>query len=263
MRFQLFINKLTPLFHTLVCAALCFFASACGNVNPQTTTNYVLPLADRPEQLLQRKAYTVSYNSDTRQPNWVAWSLTAEHCDGTVKRPQNAWHDDKDVPEPRAYFYDYKKISIRGIRYDHGHLCPAGDNKWDSEAMYESFLMTNCSPQSHSLNSGVWNQIEQSCRQWAKKYGEIIIVCGPIFYDQEHDTIGDHRIPVPEAFFKVVVCLNTLHPKGIAFICSNIDSQQDHCTITEVEQITGLFFFPDLDSRITEAVKNNRDIGQW
>ena len=29
-------------------------------------------------QLLVRKAYTASYNKETRCPNWVAWELTAE-----------------------------------------------------------------------------------------------------------------------------------------------------------------------------------------
>ena len=29
-----------------------------------------------PEQVLQRTGYTVSYNKDTKIPNWVAWHLT-------------------------------------------------------------------------------------------------------------------------------------------------------------------------------------------
>ena len=36
-------------------------------------------------------------------------------------------------------------------------MCPAGDNKWDAEAMYETFLYTNICPQDHQCplkNSG-------------------------------------------------------------------------------------------------------------
>ena len=31
------------------------------------------------ETIKHRLAYTLSYNHDTRQPNWVAWALTGEH----------------------------------------------------------------------------------------------------------------------------------------------------------------------------------------
>ena len=33
-------------------------------------------LTDRPELILVRKGYTVSYNKKTKLPNWVAWKLT-------------------------------------------------------------------------------------------------------------------------------------------------------------------------------------------
>lgn len=121
------------------------------------------PLKDTPEQILVRKGYVVSYNNETRLPNWVAWRLTAEHADGPAKRPNNAWHEDTDVPLRRATSSDYK-----GSGWTRGHMCPAGDNKWDGEAMYESFLYTNCCPQNGNLNNGTWNQIELACRRWAK-----------------------------------------------------------------------------------------------
>ena len=67
-----------------------------------------LPLEGVPEQILHRKGYVASYNKDNRIPNWVAWKLTAEHVGGKVKRPGNAWHEDDDVPLPRATGHDYK-----------------------------------------------------------------------------------------------------------------------------------------------------------
>lgn len=258
------------LFTFLILVLLAGLTTSCRQANSQTAViksiedsrqwvndiDLPLPLTDRAEQILNRKAYIASYNKDTRQPNWVAWRLTADHTDGNVARPMTAWHDDKDVPQPRAYYQDY-----RGTCWDRGHMCPAGDNKWDSVAMYESFLMTNACPQSKAMNSGVWNQIEMDCRQWARKYGEVVIVCGPLFLNQEHDTIGQHRIPVPEAFFKVVVDLNPDHPKGIGYICRNNDGKQKRDTYTntiaEVERVTGITFFPNLPESIRETVKEN------
>ena len=116
------------------------------------------------EQILYRTGYTTSYNKDTRLPNWVAWCLTAEHTAGKYKRPGKAFHEDEDVPKPRAVDWDYYNSG-----YDRGHMCPAADNKWSADAMYESFLFTNMCPQNHILNVGDWNEMENQCRRWARE----------------------------------------------------------------------------------------------
>ena len=220
-----------------------------------------LPLKNRSEQILYRKAYTVSYNKDYKIPNWVAWHLTADHASGSVNRPGNAWHEDTQVPEPRAIPSDYK-----GSRWTRGHMCPAGDNKWDADAMYESFLFTNCCPQDANLNSGDWNQIEMACRRWAQQFGDIYIVCGPILFRQEHETIGSNKVVVPEAFFKVVLCLGD-HPKGIGFIRRNTDSSRRNDlyvnSIKEVERITGMTFFPTLPKNVAESLKSKANLRDW
>ena len=219
------------------------------------------PLQNVSEQIIYRKGYVVSYNKDTKNPNWVAWHLTSQHTSGSHKRSGNAFHEDDEVPLPRANNDDYK-----GSGWSRGHMCPAGDNKWDSDAMYESFLFTNVCPQNSNLNSGVWNQIEMSCRKWAKKYGDVYIVCGPIFFNQEHETIGQSHIVVPEAFFKVVLCL-TGEPKGIGFICRNSDGNRKKDmyvnSINQVERVTKMKFFPNLDNAIAEKVKNQSDLSDW
>ena len=213
-------------------------------------------------QILHRKGYVVSYNKDYLIPNWVAWHLTEEHLYGDTKRSSNAWHEDTDVPTPRATSKDYK-----GSGWTRGHMCPAGDNKWDGEAMYETFMFTNCCPQDGKLNSGTWNQIELACRRWAEKYGDVYIVCGPVFLNQKHKVIGENRVVVPEAFFKVVVCLKKGHEKGIGFICRNNDGNKQMDlyvnSIKQVERITGITFFPHLTQEIADKVKNDAKLNEW
>lgn len=212
------------------------------------------------EQLLYRKAYVVSYNKDTRQPNWVAWCLTRDHADGDIPRQQQ-FIEDTEVPYPRPTLEDYRRSG-----YDRGHMCPAGDNKWDKQAMYESFYLTNMCPQNPSLNSGLWNRFEQDCRSWAKQYGEIYIVCGPIFLRQTHKTIGYNHVVIPEAFFKVVLCMKG-EPKGFGIICRNTDglkkSDLYYNTIDEVERITGIDFFPSLPDDIESQVESTADESLW
>lgn len=156
-------------------------------------------LTNVPELVLRRKAYALSFNTETLLPNWVAWKLTGEEADGPWKRKSAKFHEDFDIdPKYRVYPSDYSRSG-----YDRGHMCPAGDNKWDKEAMRECFLMTNICPQLHSLNSGDWNSLEMQCRAWARQYGEIYIVCGPIFSKKSNKKIGrPRRVAVPRGIFQ-------------------------------------------------------------
>ena len=220
------------------------------------------PLKDRPEQIIKRTCYTVSYNKSTKVPNWVAWHLVKSHCYGNNQRTNLLFEEDSDVPYPRATDNDYYNS-----RYDRGHMCPAGDNKWDKEAIRETFLFTNICPQNHGLNKDSWNDLEKQCRSWAKEYGSIDIVCGPIFYGNTHDkTIGRNKVCVPDGFFKVVLCRKG-NPKAIGFIYKNRGGRQSmsDCALTvdEVEKITGIDFFPALDDGVENRIEAQARLKDW
>ena len=218
--------------------------------------------ANVPSLLLYREGYTTSYNVDTRTPNWVAWHLTANHTNGPAKRKGIIFQADEDIPAPRVDTYDYMRSG-----YDRGHMCPAGDNHWSQKAMEQSFLMTNICPQVPALNSGLWNTIEKQCRAWAQEYGDVYIVCGPIYFNQKHKTIGKNKIQVPEAFFKVVLRLKD-EPKAIGFICRNASAKGrkkiDYVnSVDEVERITGMDFFSQLPDDIEQQIEGQADIKDW
>lgn len=210
--------------------------------------------------VLRRKAYTLSYNVELKNPDWVAWYLSAAHADGEWVR-SNDYREDFDVPAPRATNDDY-----RGSTWSRGHMCPAGDNKWDSEAMSETFLLSNMCPQDRNLNSGLWNRVETDCRKWAQKYGGIYIVCGPLYYNKEHETIGDNKVVVPEAFYKVVLCMEG-RPKAIGFVVKNNagtkKKDQYVNSVDEVERITGIDFFSGVPDNIENEIEANANIGDW
>jgi endonuclease G len=145
-------------------------------------------------------------------------------------------------------------------------MCPAGDNKWDGIAMKESNLLTNICPQHASLNSGVWNKIEQDCRKWARQYGDVYIVCGPVFLNRKHETIGANKVFVPEAFFKVILRMKP-KPAAIGFIIRNNEGkkQKDQFinTVDDVERITDIDFFPALPDSIENKVEAYSNIDDW
>lgn len=214
-----------------------------------------------PEQILKRTGYVASYNKVTLLPNWVAWHLTAERTEGSAKRSGVDFAEDTEVPEPRATDWDYYNSG-----YDRGHMCPAADNKWSKKAMEESFLFTNMCPQNGNLNRGDWNEMEMACRKWAKKYGDLYIVCGPILYKGKHKTIGKNKVVVPEAFFKVVLRTGD-DPQAIGFIYKNTSGNRPKDsyvnTVDEVERITGIDFFPSLPDDVEKNVEATADIANW
>lgn len=218
------------------------------------------PISKYPEQILIRKSYILSYNRELRLPNWVAWHLTADHTDGKYKW-KNSFREDVSVPTPRATVSDYK-----GSGWSRGHMCPSGDNKWDSEANYQTFLMTNVCPQDAKLNSGLWNSIEMDCRKWAKQFGDIFIVCGPLPLKKTYETIGYNKVAVPRAFFKVVLCLRN-EPNGFGFVVKNNDGQKKndlyYNSIREVEKVTGYDFFPLLNDSLEDIVETKVDTFLW
>ena len=218
-------------------------------------------LNDRPEQILKRVAYTASYNSDLRIPNWVAWQLTGAHTEGKNKRAGVKFQEDTDVPLPRAVDFDYVRSG-----YDRGHLCPSADNRWDATAQEQSFLLTNVCPQDHNLNVGDWHELENLCRKWAKTYGSIYIVAGPVLLKGKHKTIGKNKVTVPEAFFKVVLCMEG-EPKAIGFIYRNESGNRPKSyyvnTIDDVERITGIDFFPALPDDVEKAVEATCNLEEW
>jgi endonuclease G len=221
------------------------------------------PLKDRPEQMLHRKGYTTSYNKQTKTPNWVAWHLTDAHTRGSFQRSQEIFSEDEDIVKgSRATDADYYNS-----RYDRGHMCPAGDNKWDRQAMTQSFLFTNICPQNHGLNKYEWNDLEILCREWARKYGAIDIVCGPVYSAQrEQKTIGRNKVWVPDAFFKVVLCRKGT-PKAIGFLYRNEGKKQPMAeavrSVDDIERLTKLDFFPELDDPTEDRVEAQSRLSDW
>ena len=203
--------------------------------------------------ILKRLAYTVSYNDKMKNPNWVAWELTREETKGTQER-SDKFVPDPNLPEPRAKSSDYTRTG-----YDRGHMAPAADMKWSLKAMEESFYMSNICPQHKNLNRGDWNDLEDACRAWAKKYGTVYIACGPIYDRRTPKFIGINKIAVPDRFFKVVLIYNRKDPMALGFIFPNLAHSQDldkyQVTVDDIEHITGYDFFSKLPDHVENYIE--------
>ncbi len=212
----------------------------------------------RSEKIIQHTGYTVSYNDELKLPNWVAWVLTPERFNDVVSRTDD-FLPDPEMEDP-VTTDDYKHSG-----YDRGHMCPAADNKWNEQAMKESFYMTNICPQNHNLNRGDWKELEDACREWTYQNKTLYVVCGPLLYDRKHKTIGQHKVVVPDAFYKVVLSLTP--PKAIGFIYKNTSGNKPLDayvnSVDQVERLTGIDFFPDLPDSVEQEVEAECEINDW
>lgn len=227
---------------------------------PTGDLTYVATRPDTPETMVRYKGMDISFNPRMHIPNWVSWELTADETEGAEPR-YNKFSCDENVPGcPDHYDYNYSG-------YDRGHMAPAGDMKWDQQAMRETFYMTNICPQVKSFNTGTWKRLEDKCRVWARADSAIVIVCGPVLTDSITEFIGDSRVAVPKRFFKVIAAPYAKPPRGIGFIMANGKvhggMQSAAVSIDEVERITGHDFFSSLPDDIEADIESQNDFHYW
>lgn len=213
-------------------------------------------------ELIHHKYYSLSYMEKYEQAEWVAYELTKE----SIRQPnvprEKRFQDDPSIKSGSATYYDYS-----GSGYSRGHLAPAGDMAFSYEAMEESFLMSNMSPQIALFNGGVWNELENMVRDWAFKNKKLYIVTGPIF-SENMTRIGKSKVAVPTHFYKVLLDLENPEEKAIGFILPNALSDRRlseyAVSIDEVEQRTGLNFYNYLLEEEKEAILESKfDLSLW
>lgn len=212
-------------------------------------------------QIIEHIGYIVSYNSSTKNPNWVGYELTAEETAGVVGREAD-FTCDHLVKGAQAIDYDYKNSG-----WDRGHMAPAADMKWSKQAMEESFYLTNVSPQNQKLNRGVWKKLEELTRNRAELYGSVIVISGPIFNGTGQKSIGENRVKIPDAFFKVLLTDYNEKYRAIGFICKNEAEKKRlkeyAMSIDDVEEITGLDFFTQLPDEVECKVECSFSAPFW
>ena len=219
--------------------------------------------------------YALCYRESYEQAEWSAYCLTEEELAKNANR-SNDFRPDPQISTGSASLSDYKKSG-----YDRGHLSPAADFAFDEKAMSETFYMSNMSPQAGSFNRGIWKDLEAQVRVWAKIFGRVYVVSGPILEKtaDEYKSIGENRVTVPEFYYKVILAplykdeSDRKTPEdaegavAIGFIFPNekcAGSLFDYAvSIDEVERRTQLDFFSLLDDEIENRIEQELSISEF
>lgn len=223
---------------------------------------YFLPKGQSNE-VIRHKYFALGYSEKHEVPEWVAYELTRSQLDRKRVRREDKFRPDPKVRKKSATTGDYRRSG-----YDRGHLVPAADRAFSREAMDETFYMSNITPQDRKFNGGIWRELEELTRDWARKYRKVYVVTGPVLTKRAKARIGQNDVAVPHSFYKVILDLSEPELKAIAYVIPNKKSEeplQEYATsIDEVEELTGINFFPNMmDAELEKELEASFDNRLW
>ena len=234
--------------------------------------------------LMEKPQFTICYNSETLNPNWVAWHLAASDL-GDADRA-DTFRPDTELP---AGWYAVRKNDYKFTYYgfDRGHICPSADRTANTEDNSMTFLMTNMVPQAPDNNRIVWVALEKFEREQVLAGKEAYIFAGPYgkggtgdkgYFEEIPVTLKDGRelsIIVPSHTWKIILfmpegegdferavtsgqaeilAVNVPNEKGCG---KNGSWQQYLCSVNYIEEITGYDFFELLPDDVEEEFESS------
>ncbi len=234
--------------------------------------------------LMEKPQFTICYNSDTLNPNWVAWHLAASDL-GEADRA-DTFRPDTELP---AGWYAVRKNDYKFTYYgfDRGHICPSADRTANTEDNSMTFLMTNMVPQAPDNNRIVWVALEKFEREQVLAGKEAYIFAGPYgkggtgdkgYFEEIPVSLKDGRelsIIVPSHTWKIILfmpegegdferavtsgqaeilAVNVPNEKGCG---KNGSWQQYLCSVNYIEEITGYDFFELLPDDVEEEFESS------
>ena len=208
--------------------------------------------ATTPVRVLANSGYVVGYSDILRDPLWAAyrvWDLPS------IPEPP---------PRPEKFSVDLRTVArvepstYSGSGYDRGHMAPnyAIATRFGAGGQEETFLMSNIVPQKHSMNAGLWKDLElRAATSYAARFREVWVMAGPVFGKHPQRLRGG--VAVPEACWMVMLDEHEGRVRTQAFVIpqdapANAPLARYLVSIDHIEELTGLDLFPDLPDA-TEA----------
>lgn len=232
--------------------------------------------------LMEKAQFSLSYNSETLNPVWVAWHLCAADL-GEADR-SDSFRPDAELPEG---WYAVRKNDYKFPYYgfDRGHICPSADRTATKEDNSATFLMTNMVPQSPDNNRIVWVALEKYERELVLQGNEAYIFAGPYgkggtgdkgYFEEISVTQKDGSelsITVPSHTWKIILFmpageddLNRVAAEArVIAVCvpnekgcgKNGSWEQYLCSVNYIEEITGFDFFEMLPDELEEEFESS------
>jgi len=218
-------------------------------------------------RIFRNNGFILGYSDLRGNPLWVEYALTpVDENMPHLKRPNHFQTDWRSIN--RVDHEDYTKSG-----YDRGHNAPnhAMSMLYGRYGQADSFLMTNVSPQKPKLNQQVWQRLEEmELSFFAKNFGKVWVITGPIFSDNSERMPSSRRVTIPRAFYKIYVTEETDSKPAfaLAFVVPQTVSGKEQLssfitTIDAIEVQTGLDFLADFDDKIEAHLEGVVEVAPW
>jgi endonuclease G len=220
-----------------------------------------------------RTYYSLSYNRDRGEPNWVSWHVQASDL-GSVAR-QNDFRADATLP---VSWYHVQNTSYSGSGFDRGHNCPSGDRTSTVDANSATFLMTNMIPQAPNNNEQTWANMENYIRTLVTAGNEVYVIMGSYGTGGTGssgtlNSVDNGHVNVPSNIWKVVVVLSngsgdlsrvTTSTRVIAVNTPNIntinsDWKQYRTSVDAIESATGYDLLSNVPASVQSVIEAQVD----
>jgi endonuclease G len=131
--------------------------------------------------------------------------------------------------------------------------------------------MTNVAPQRPSLNRGPWREMEQRISDlWTQKYGEMWVIVGSLASTSQssRESLPGTSVNVPEKYYMIVAGQGPDGVRALAVLLDQSAGRWDFpvhniVTVSELEKLSGLEFFPDMPKFLKTPLKLDRPTRLW
>ena len=233
-----------------------------------------IPSTDNTEEVIDHLAFSLSYNEQHEQANWVMHVILPAISDGNATR-SNDFREDPLVTTGTSLEQDYflkeekpdGKYKYDGFGYDRGHLAPSADFRWSEQALSESYFYSNMSPQIGDFNRLRWAELENWMREYVTKNNtSLAIVTAPILSnDLAKIERGINKVSIPKSFVKVA--LDIENNRGIGFILPHekIERPLEYfaVSIDSVESTMGYDLFSNLNDSLENKIEAETPYLEW
>lgn len=222
--------------------------------------------------------YTCYWDYEEHLSLWVSYPLNAQlHGKGSW---EYVWGFDPLIPDirlqPDITQRSYGGRDFSGMsNWNRGHQLPRADRQTSSAAVASTCYPTNMTPQDSQFNSGIWASLESKVRSYIDRspYKEdtLFVVTGCLYEDSVAYTeaFSGFAVKVPTHYFKALLLAGhdssdaiksgNLYYKGVGYLLphdytlpkNNLSKYM--MSIDELEQKTGLDFFPNLEKKLGQV----------
>lgn len=168
-----------------------------------------------------------------------------------------------------------------GSGYARGHILPSATRYMTFNTNAQTFYSTNIMPQAYDFNGGSWVTLEGKVRGWSCP-DTLFVVTGTLFKGTQRLSKGGRTTLVPSHCYKLLLCTkkgntgkhitsitSAAELKCIAFLYENNDSEKDTTpaqaavSVAEIESLSGFSFFRNLNPKIANEVKAQKNLSDW